>query len=490
MRKSLSLMLLPSSILLCVIHFSAHASNESSTQLSTKEAIDTFQLNTDDILKQARKLNKQHTGHLKSLNQTLAQTESAKAVLRSGLIGEMELDAVEMLSIAEAYLGHYQTFVYSINRDSTCYQPQKIAEFRQTITELQKYVNSIHLLAATPSEEDAFSALIEININQSRVAMTVNLFEVFKLCYITEAIRPLSKKFNELDNQPHYDMLVDESSDDNYPSEPLIKMTSEISSTYQFMADEVVNFNQLSYLYIDDLSQLDNLKLSNGLTVDANLNLRLPAIMSDNNKQAYTANISGRVETSDDIAEINITIKRNPVLTISELKFSDKHIASCIKQSAADSQATLAHQVTLLTCTLPKGSHSQLDDLVHFEQLSMISIKGGTLVSLSPLDALTSLNSLYLNSLTLDKFGDLSSFSGSMNLTDIDTKDWASLALTTPSTLSINQSKDCTRLTPLFTQPNVAVLYKGMDSSEQVNVMEQLDSGVKKVMVLTNCLKE
>ena len=439
MKKSLKSPLLRSAILLCAIHFSAQANNESSPQLSsTKDAIDTFQLNTDDILKQARKLNQQHASHFERLNQTLEQTKSAKAVLQSGLMGKIELDAKEMLSIANTYLGHYHTFVYSISRDSSCYQPQQIAEFRQTITELQKYVNNIKSLAATSSEEEAFAALTEININQSRVAMTVNLFEMFKLCYMTEVIGPLSQGFNELDSQlnhmstqqgeqSHKQMLDDEFIDDRYPSEGLVKTN---------------------------------------------------------------ANISGRVETADDVAEINITIKRKPTISISDLNFSDKHIESCIKQSAATSQATLTHQVIFFTCDLPEGSHSQLDDLVNFEQITMINIKGGTLDSLSPLNTLSSLETLYLSSLTLNTFGNLSSFKGSMNLTNVETQDWEHLALATPSTLSIHKSKDCNQLAPLFTHQNVAVLYKGMSSSQQVNVMELLDSGAKQLMVLTDCSEQ
>jgi hypothetical protein len=497
--KSLSLTLLQSSILLCAIYFSAYA-NSAQTN-NTKDAIDTFQLNTHDLLKQARKLNQQHASHFERLNETLEQTKSAKAVLRSGLMGEIELDAKEMLSLADTYLGHYQTFVYSISRDSSCYQPQQIAEFRQTITELQKYVNNIKSLAATSSDEDAFAALTEININQSRVSMTVNLFEMFKLCYMTEAIGPLSQSFNELDSQLNHmttqqgeqsnnQMLDDEFIDNSYPAEGLVKISANINSTYEFMADEIVNFNQLSYLYVDDLSQLDNLTLSNGLTVDANLNLQLPANVSQQMAHAYTANISGRVETADDVAEINITIKRTPTISISDVSFSDKHIASCIKQSAAAAQVTQTHQVTFFTCDLPEDSHSQLDDLVNFEQLTMINIKGGTLDSLSPLNQLSSLETLYLSSLTLNKFGNLPSFKGSMNLTNVDTQDWETLALSTPSTLSIDESKDCNQLAPLFTHQNVAVLYQAMNSSEQVNVMEQMDSGAKKIMVLTDCLKK
>jgi hypothetical protein len=120
----------------------------------------------------------------------------------------------------------------------------------------------------------------------------------------------------------------------------------------------------------------------------------------------------------------------------------------------------------------------------------MINIKGGTLGSLSPLNTLSSLETLYLSSLTLNTFGNLSSFKGSMNLTNVETQDWEHLALATPSTLSIHKSKDCNQLAPLFTHQNVAVLYKGMSSSQQVNVMELLDSGAKQLMVLTDCSEQ
>lgn len=499
MKTSLSLPLLLSYLLL-FIHLSSYANSQHSAQLNeTQSAIESFQNDTQEILTQARKLNRQHGGHLERLNQMLAETKSAIAVLQSDLIKQLEQDATQMLQLTEAYLNYYRTFVYSISQDSSCYQPEQIDTFELTLIELQHYVDNIQTLASTPDEESAFAALMEINVEQTRVAMTVNLFEMFKLCYITEAVAPLSEQFNTLETQltelaiQHGATPNNEIDDEFFVDDNLIqtelKHQSEIISTYEFMAGEVVNVNQLTYLHFDKLSQLSHLTLSNGLKIDQALNLQLPPNVAGNNEHLYSASITGRVETLDDIAQLNITIKRNPVLSIAKILFSDKNIAACIEQSAQISQFTQAHQMELLSCELPRETSTKLNDLINFKQLTMISLKGGTIESLAPLAKLDSLETLYLSDIKLKEFGDLSSFNGSINLNQIDTQDWSKLAQTRANPLSINKPENCSELTPLFSHSNVAVLYKDMGSTEQVGAMEQVDSGAKTVMVITDCAK-
>jgi len=517
-QKPSILNLLLSCFLLCFIHFEAQANNNISDRLiSTQQAFDTFQLNTDNILKQAHKLNQQHVTHIDSLNQILSDTESSEAVLQSDLISKLELDASQMLILANQYVPHYQDFINSISRESSCYQPQQVSQFRQTITELEQYVDNIQSLAAAQGEAEAFAALMEININQARVSMVVNLFEMFKLCYITEAIGPLSQNFTSLstilaqevsrrgyvDDSDNYAKKSSKNSNEyraysndmerDVDTQSLEKHRDSITQTYQFKLDTPPHFNELVYVHIGNIEQLNNLKLSNGLMINDDLSLRLPSTALADTSKAYQANITGVIETDVDIVTLDISLERIATTLITEMNFTDSDIERCVTDAVSTGQITHSHQLIQLNCdfshTASNTGTTQLDDLRHFKQLNLISIKGGTLDSLAPLAALSSLDTLYLSQLTVNQFDDLRHFHGALNFTDVISGDWANLASTTAESISIHNHKNCKALQPLSSASHVAVMYKGLGPNELVAVMSQVDNGEKSLMVMTDCSK-
>ncbi|WP_076410065.1 hypothetical protein [Shewanella sp. UCD-KL12] len=471
----------------------------------THQAIEVFQSNTKSLLDKSHQLNAQYAIQMQTLSATLQQTESAKSVLQSNLIGDIEYNASSMLAVANQYLSHYRTFVHSISQQSTCYQPEQVGQFEHTIAELEVYVGNIQQLAATQSDSEAFTALMEININQARVSMVVNQFEMFKLCYLTEAIGPLSQEFEALtraleqeaakqgyvqaiDSQNHAETnsLID---DDN-----LAKMTEKfrdnIVQTYQFKAGAVPHFNELTYLYIENIAQLKNLNLSNGLSVNNDLSLELPASALINIDQRYQAKINGTIETDTEIVTLDITIERAATSLIDDIQFIDQQVKNCVNQAVQLNQITYSHQLTQLNCTFDQTTNIKLDDLSQLQQLNLLSVKGGSIESLVPLASLPSLGTLYLSQLVVEQLDGLNQYRGSLNFTHVSSKDWAKLAQSNADSISINQLKNCQSIQPLTNASNIAVMYKNLDPNTLMATMRQVDNGTKSVMVMTDCTKE
>ncbi|BAJ00530.1 hypothetical protein [Shewanella violacea] len=483
----------------------SEVSDSSDTRLQdTQEAIETFQNSTKALLDNAHQLNDQHAVQMQQLTDVLQQTESAKAVLQSNLIGDIEHNSTKMLVLANQYVSHYRTFINSIRHESTCYQPKQVGEFEQTIAELEEYVGSIQQLAATQDSTEAFAALMEININQARVSMVVNLFEMFKLCYLTEAIGPLGQEFEALskvleqeaaklgyvqDTDAREQADTSELTDANSHPKITAKYRDNIVQIYQFKADAVPHFNELTYLYIDNIAQLKGLTFSNGLSVNDDLSLKLPASAQANINQNYQAKINGTIETDAEIVTLDITVERAATSLIGDIQFIDKQVKNCVNQAAQLNKMTYSHQLTQLNCTFIQAGIIRFDDLTQFKQLNMLSVKGGALDSLAPLASLSSLNTLYLSQLAVNQFDGVSQFTGSLNFSNVSSSDWAKLALSNADSININQLDNCQSLQPLTNASNVAVMYKGLDANELMAAMGQIDNGTKSVMVMTNCTK-
>ncbi|GIU50628.1 hypothetical protein TUM4438_37330 [Shewanella sairae] len=484
-----------------VITSKANASDKviSADLQDTQNAISTFQKNTKPILNESHKLNQQHIEQIQELGDKLEQTESALSAIKSTNIADLEENASRMLVLASRYLSYYKSFINSISHQSSCYQPQQIQQFQRTIDELKEYVDSISTLTSTQSEAEAFEALMNIVINQARVSMVVNQFELFQLCFINDAIGPLAQDLQRLHDllgqhalvgkgdvlEPNMTQKSIESSE-NSPE----KYRDNIVKTVELKADLTTSINDLTYLYLDNIAQLNDLSLSNGLSINQDLTLRLPAFALIDQSLPYEANIKGRIETDTDIVDIDITVTRLGTQSIHNIVFRDETLAKCVKDMAAMFQINYSNQLSQLNCTFSTRDMIKLDDLAPFNNLELLSFKGGTISTLAPLASLSSLNMLVLDTVNVKSLNGLNQYTGSLTTSKVISDDWLALANTRSSAISINDLAECSRLAKLTEHNNVAVIYKGQEPSELVKTMAQVDSGAKSVMVMTDCTSE
>lgn len=470
--------------------------------MSTHDAILNFKQDTSAIVEQSHRLSKQHARQMELLSQKLDETQSAKIVLQSKFIGDMTQTAEQMLALANQYLPHYQHFLANIDKDSHCYQPEQLAQFQQTTTELQDYVDNIDSLLTTRDEAEAFSALMAFNLGQTQVNMLVDMFEISKFCYLSEALPSLVKDVqsvetelvekliqhgatDEFDNATSQTALTRAPEPEPQTQQPQNKSVETLTLSYEFTANDLPYFNDLSTLEVSDISELKQLTLTNQLSINDQLILQLPDAALADISLPYQARITGVVETDNERVTLDILLIRSPSYSIDAMSFNDPQIASCIKATAKQLQLTNSNELTQLNCRL--SSTVNLDDLQKFKQLQTVSLMGGKLTDLSPLSSLAQLEILNLERNQITKFGDFSRLSANLMLSNIDTQDWQALALSQASSISIMNITDCSRLAPLAHQPNVALMYKGLNPNEMMALMQQVDKGNKSLTVLTDC---
>ncbi len=495
-------MLLWIPFVISVITSQANARDEiiSADLQDTQHAINIFQTNTKPILNESHKLNQRHIEQIQQLGDKLQQTESALSVIKSTNIPDLENNASQMLVLASRYISHYTSFINSISHQSSCYQPQQIQQFQLTIDKLKEYVDSIVRLTSTQTEAEAFEALMNIVVNQTRVSMVVNQFELFQLCFINDAIGPLAQDLQRLNDLLGQQVdnhalagkadIIEATMADKYlinGERPAAKYRDKIVKTIELKTGITTSFNDLTYIYIDDIEQLNSLRLSNGLVIDQDLTLHLPDSALTDQSQPYKANIKGRVETDTDIVDLDITVTRLGTQSVKDIRFKDKAIAKCVKDMVAIMQITHSNQLSQLNCSFTTKDIIKLDDLTSFNNLELLSLKGGTISTLSPLASLPSLNMLLLDTVKVTSFDGLNQYNGSLTSSKVISDDWLKLANTHSSAISINDLDECNRLAKLTAHNHVAVIYKGQESSEQLKALGEIDSGSKSVMVMTDC---
>ncbi len=470
--------------------------------MSTRDAILNFKQVTRAIVEQSHRLSKQHARQMELLSQKLDETQSAKIVLQSEFIGDMTQTAEQMLALANQYLPHYQHFLAHIDKDSHCYQPEQLAQFQHTTAELQDYVASIDALLITRDEAEAFSALMAFNLGQTQVNMLIDMFEISTFCYLSEALPSLVEDVQSVETEL-VEKLIHHGATDEYddttsqtairsalkpqelPRQPQEKAVETVTLSYEFTANALPYFNDLSTLEVSDINELKQLTLTNQLSINDQLQLQLPDAALADNSLSYQARITGVVETDNERVILDILLIRSPSYSIDAMSFNDPQIASCVKTSAKQLQLSRSNELTQLNCRL--SSTVNLDDLQKFKQLQTVSLMGGKLTDLSPLSSLAQLDMLHLEQSQITKFGDISRLSANLMLSNIDTHDWQALAQSQAGSISIMNITDCSRLAPLAHQPHVALMYKGLNPNEMVALMQQVEKGNKSLTVLTDC---
>jgi hypothetical protein len=188
--------MLPTFIRICLIAIvSSGYFSPLSLASSNQQAIDRFEQSTKPIVARANSLSHQQLKIMDDINQIMDESQSAIAVLQSDNIPKLQASSTQIIAVAREYLTQYQGFLAELDKSSTCYQGEAITEFNQMIDE-QALANkqlSEAALAALGAKQDADETqatmlVLNLQMNQAKTAILVGMFQMTKMCYLTEAL--------------------------------------------------------------------------------------------------------------------------------------------------------------------------------------------------------------------------------------------------------------------------------------------------------------
>ncbi|MFV7785358.1 hypothetical protein ACNPKB_15260 [Shewanella marisflavi] len=413
-----------------------------------KDAIKQFQRQTTPLTERAHQLSRKHNQQMESFSNKLDQYQDARPLLQDALIGEMALTAGKMLTLTNEYLPRYRAFLARIDKNSSCYQPKRLAQFQQTRDEVQDYLNQLQGLtqsqAQTQDQGEAYAALIAINIGQSKAAILINLLETSKLCYVTQAMPEVAQDI----------LLLEGLMAERLPE--MVEAANLSASEPEGLEHSESRLNEIS-----SAESSINAPDLNGTDIES-----ADASRPDDN--AAVPSTSDSKSTDSD-----------------KLSQQDKALDACIKQQVSQLGLTSAQALTVLSCRLSSASVS-LNRLSKLSNLEILSLQGGVLADLSALASLNHLSLLSIEQSQIITFGDLKALKGNLSFSEVDSQDWQALADTQAESISIMSPTRCDALKPLAEQPNVALLYKGLSPQAMADLMQR-QASMQGLTIMTDC---
>ena len=157
---------------------------------SNQGAIDAFEAKTKPIAQDAKVLSDKQLVLMQEFNQ-LMESGNAAAVFQSGKVAELQALGEQTLVQAKLFVKEYQQFLSELSETSTCYTPENVSEYNRLINEVATKNQSLSELSSTvaPGDEMAATmAVLNLQMLAGQVSSLVQMFQLVKMCYITEAM--------------------------------------------------------------------------------------------------------------------------------------------------------------------------------------------------------------------------------------------------------------------------------------------------------------
>lgn len=156
------------------------------TLASNQGAIDAFEAKTKPIAV----ISEKQLVLMDEFNQLVASGNAA-AVFQSGKVTELQALGEQTLVQAKLFVKEYEQFLAQLPETSTCYTPENVTEYNQLINEVTTKNQSLSELTNTvaPGDEMAATmAVLNLQMHAGQVGSLVQMFQLVKMCYITDAM--------------------------------------------------------------------------------------------------------------------------------------------------------------------------------------------------------------------------------------------------------------------------------------------------------------
>ncbi|MEM6248089.1 hypothetical protein [Shewanella vaxholmensis] len=355
----------------------------------------------------------------------------ALAVIREGIPQRLAIKAKQQLMLANEYLRYFKELQQQVPHASQCHQPELVADFRAQIKELNAYVDRLNTYPKLQNLGDAFPALMDMNINQARVNTLTSLFHRFRLCVLGD------------DTPALVEGLSGEKGD--AIANAFISTFAAKQGVIPPTAPEYISENDT-----EDISQFSE--------IDE------PGLIQEKPEQDYGTFDGPQTEATSEISQ-----------PISALKFSNKPLGDCIQQQAKLLAIQQSQELSLLNCQFNPTDMVALDDLNAFSHLDTLSLKGGTLTSLSNLNN-KNLKTLMLNNMKVTDFKSKNLQLDSLLISQVNSNNWSSLLSLNAQTISIDNTVDCNQLKPLLRSEKLIPIHPGLSPTEMAERMQQAEA--------------
>ena len=472
----------------------AQGSPSDSVNENTYKKMMVFQQQTQEIVAETRQINRKMEPQFAQVMRILKKTQDARAALRSSGIADMQTDLNRLLALSQQYLNHYRSFIQSIDQSSTCYKPENFRDFEEILKDTRKVAAIIPQLVSEQGKSESFDALSGVMMLQANANILVNYFETFKMCYIADSAGSLASSFNVLSQMlgdnvkeaekdrtkalwfenlaavaEHEGNLQPEFHDDSTIEQPKGKQNVTHNISIRFYADDLPELTDLFEFGIDELDQLYQLSMPEGLQFNEIHRLIYTPKYKTDLQRPLNGTIKGTLLSYGKPVVVNIKLQRMPAALISEYKWYDPQLEKCVKSQSLK----YLHQIDNLNCKFAAGDTVELFDLSALLNINRIEFSGGEFSSLTHLNQLSKLKEVGISNAVIDDFSGITAQLDALKLLNIYSDSWPAIENIQATEVSILQPENCAPLALLIDSDKVTFLYPDMGEEELMDALSQ-----------------
>lgn len=450
---------------------------------NTQQQMTLFEKRTARIMLEANRLSQKHFELVEKVNRTLEKTKSAKGIFTSGLLDEMADAMDQSLANTQAYLTEFEVFINSIDTESPCYLPEGITNLENIVAEKQAVADAIRTVSGeTPDEQEAVVTVLNITVQDMQAAILPQSFELFKMCLIADAFGLKKSEIAQKEKEKLEKQALVESQKPKY--------TESFKESFSLYPDEELSLHRFLPIYIEEKSQLSEIVFSNGVNYDKDFNIILPDSIQSDVTQAFNFQITGRVQNEDTIYDLQIQVNRLSFTPLNNLSFSNPDIKKCIFEIANNLKVKYAEKVSQFICQIPENSVVNIKEVSELSNIETFYLTGGRINDFENFNLFDELNHFQFKSVSLNSFAKLNKNHSERPLfvlenTKID--DWNSITNLNGASIALPGFKTCNLLQKLDLLDGVFVVYQGMDSYKQLEVMEAAEQSSNSKIIQTSC---
>jgi len=441
-----------------------------SSAINTQQAFDQLDKKSKSVLQRIDALSAQQLKLMKEINQRLELDQHVRGGVGSSLLQQLGSNGEGLATASEQYINHINEFMNEIDKKSPCYQPDFIDQLNENILKQKEIAAKIkNISLAGMSDESAVVAILGIVSRSAEQPMLLKILPAFRICQVAEIVDGLGLDIPpmEAEIQPEADKSAIEQIYEPY------------QDSYTWEAGEEFHVGDILPVDIREQSQLSEIIISSGVTIDAGFYFVLPPSVATQSSQNHAFSITGQVSEGDTTFELNITVTRQGTVPITALSFENSSLKRCVDEHITLSQAEYTKDILTLSCRFLAIEPIDLAPLTQLNGLEVINFKGGQFTGGESIFGLSKLQSVTFDSAKLDQLALLEHGELSYMLINTSVAAWGNLLRSKGIAIEQIGKKDCKIIRELAKSGKVTVIFL---ASEAAHETDELDN-----MILTDC---
>lgn len=478
LRKIRRMLFAPVAIVAAIMVSACGADND------TADKVEEFTERTEHLVERDLELVEEYDAIQTQINEILAQSESGKPVIESGLLGQLADNMDQALALTTQYQQELERLYGELDKESPCYQPELAQNLKQEIARKKQVAANLRKLDGAQMEENQAIMAVLGATTQSFAAGVSSLMGMFKICTVPAA---LGMTKSELEARAAEKENGEKKDPEKQGEKPKLKKKQH-TKEYHISP---LGSKPIDY-YLPDraeaMGQIKELEISNGVTVDENLELVFPQEIQEDPTKAFTFEISGTFYGKYREYDIDVTVHRQGYTPLDSVSFSSPEFAECLQKIAEYKEISYLEEMDYFNCNQEEQYDLPVSDIARLKNAETGTIFNANITGLSREPLPPKLKSMEIYDSTLDSLPIFADRESLLNITGSTIKSWPDPAKLNLTSLAIDkETADCEMIRSWGQQERIFVVHPGLSTEQSLQAYKEMEAAGEYLMINTDC---